>query len=159
MYMERLEVGKGAAVDGLSTAWFRVTALVAAVDTALGKWLTDTHGIGLADYRAVLHLSRASDRELRLNDLARRVGLNQSSVTRLVERLEGKGLAFRDTCPEDGRGVYAVITDQGMDTVEAVREPYEAKIRELLQHVTEEHPHLDRGDAARALEVVAALMR
>ncbi|MDE3723518.1 MarR family transcriptional regulator [Nocardiopsis sp. N85] len=159
MYTEPYEFEGGTEVRGLSAAWSQVSALVGAMDATLGKWLMDTYGIGLADYRAVLHLSKAADRELRLNDLARKVGLNQSSVTRLVGRLEGKKLVFRDTCPDDGRGVYAVITDQGMDTVAVIREPYEAKIRELLRKTTEEYPDLDHGGLDRAFEVIGSLVR
>ncbi|GAA4899696.1 MarR family transcriptional regulator [Streptomonospora salina] len=147
------------AVRSLSAAWSEATAFVTAMDATLSRWLMETYGIGLADYRAMLHLSTASDRELRLNDLARKVGLNQSSVTRLVERLERKELIFRDTCPDDGRGVYAVITDRGVGTVDAIRDPYEGKIRELLQSATEEYPDLGRGDLGRAFEVIGSLIR
>ncbi|MDT0300826.1 MarR family winged helix-turn-helix transcriptional regulator [Streptomonospora wellingtoniae] len=158
MYMEHS--GEGASVvNSVSAAWSQVTATVTAMDAALSKWLMETYGVGLADYRALLHLSRASDRELRLNDLARKVGLNQSSVTRLVERLERKELIFRDTCPDDGRGVYAVMTDQGMGAVDAIRDPYEGKVRELLQNATEDYPELGHGDLGRAFEVIGSLIR
>ena len=66
----------------------------------------------LSDYRALDLLTHSPDHELRITELANRLGLKQSSATRLVERLEDKDLVFRDTCPEDGRGVYAVVTEQ-----------------------------------------------
>ena len=50
----------------LSASWEQVAAIVAAVDATLGKWLVDNYNIGLTEYRAVLHLSRTSDRELRI---------------------------------------------------------------------------------------------
>ncbi|MBR7503975.1 MarR family transcriptional regulator, partial [Mycobacterium tuberculosis] len=69
---------------------------MAAVDATLVRLLTANYGSLLTEYRAALHLSRSSDHELRINDLAHSVGLNQSSATRLVGRMEAKGLAFRD---------------------------------------------------------------
>jgi DNA-binding MarR family transcriptional regulator len=142
----------------LSSAWSQVAAVVSEVDATLGKWLTDTHNIGLTDYHAVLHLSKAPDRELRINELADRVHLNQSSATRLVGRLEAKGLAFRDTCPDDKRGVYAVITDHGANVVNTIREPYEIKLRELLRNADLQHPHLNLVDLDRAFETVRKLV-
>lgn len=145
-------------MQNLSSAWSQVAAVVSAVDAALSKWLTETHNIGLSEYHAVLHLSKASDRELRINDLAQRVGLNQSSATRLVGRLEAKGLALRDTCPDDGRGVYAVVTDHGVNVVNAIGEPYETKLRELLRNAVQEHAHLDLVDLDGAFETIRTLI-
>lgn len=149
---------KADALRNLSSAWSQVAAVVSEVDATLGKWLSDTHNIGLTDYHAVLHLSKASDRELRINELAEKVHLNQSSATRLVGRLEAKGLAFRDTCPDDRRGVYAVITDHGVNVVNTIREPYETKLCELLRNADQQHPHLNLVDLDRAFETVRKLV-
>jgi DNA-binding MarR family transcriptional regulator len=142
----------------LGSEWSRVAAFAAAVDTTLGKWLVDAHRVGLTDYRALVHLAQAPDKELRVNDLALRLGLNQSSTTRLVHRLEAKGLARRDTCPDDARGVYAVVTRQGEDLVAEVRGPYEARIRELLGDVTSHSPQLDPEQLTRTLGSVSDLV-
>lgn len=157
MHINSTELGQTGSPRQLSTAWDQVAAVVAAVDGALGKWLSETHGIGQADYRAMVQLSRAPDRELRISELAAKIGLNQSSVTRLVGRLESKGLIVRDTCPDDGRGVYAVITDRGLDTVREVGEHYETKIRELLQNVAKQHLQLDLTGADRAFVTIGEL--
>lgn len=149
---------KAGALRNLTSAWSKVAAVVSEVDATLGKWLTDTYNIGLTDYQAALHLSKEPDRELRINELAARVHLNQSSATRLVGRLEAKGLAFRDTCPDDRRGVYAVITDQGVNVVNTIREPYEAKLSELLRRADQQHPHLNLTDLDRAFETVRKLV-
>lgn len=158
MYMEPSEPAEAPLGHSLSAAWSQVAAIAAAVDTTLGKWLVDNYGIGLTEYRAALHLSRASDRELRISELSQRVSLNQSSVTRLVGRMETKELAYRDTCPDDGRGVYAVITDSGLDTVAKIREPFEAKIRELLSGAAEQYPQLNLVDLDRSFEMINELI-
>lgn len=151
MHMQSSEVG----TDAVDAAWSRVTAFAAAIDAGLDKWLADTHRVGLTEFRALALVSRAADKELRVNDLAQRVGLNQSSATRLVSRLESKGLARRDLCPDDRRGVYAVITDQGEELLRAARGPYRDRLRELLTDVP---PHLDAGELTRALREVAGLV-
>lgn len=142
----------------LSASWEQVTAIIAAVDTTLGKWLVDNYNIGLTDYRAMLHLSRASNRELRITELANRVGLTQSSVTRLVGRMETKGLAFRDNCPDDGRGVFAVITDAGLKVVAEIREPYESKICELLGDAAKKYPQLNLADLDHSFQAISKLI-
>ena len=109
---------------------------------------------GLTDYRALALLSRASDHELRISDLAVRVGLNQSSTTRLVGRLELKGLVTRDTCPEDGRGVYAVTTKAGLDLAHELATPYSEKLAGLL---TTPPAITAPGTAGRAFHTIADL--
>ncbi|GAA1271551.1 MarR family transcriptional regulator [Sphaerisporangium rubeum] len=93
--------------------WGRVLALHAHVERQLTHALQRRHGIGLSEFRALECLIQVEDGELRMQDLADKVGLGQSSVTRLVGRLFSAGFAFRDLCPDDKRGVYAVITDAG----------------------------------------------
>lgn len=150
MHMQASAKGS-ATVDGLSSAWSQVAVFASAVDASLGKWLADTYRIGLTEYRALVHLAKAADKELRVNDLAQRVGLNQSSVTRLVSRLEAKGLTRRDICPDDRRGVYAVITEQAEALLQEVRGPYEQQVRDLLSDVATHYPQLDASQLSRAL--------
>ncbi|MFD3509588.1 MarR family winged helix-turn-helix transcriptional regulator [Nocardia sp. NPDC058666] len=142
----------------VSADWSRVAAFAAAVDVSLGKWLADQHGIGLTEYRAVAHLSAAADKELRVNDLAVQVGLNQSSVTRLVSRLEAKGLAIRDLCPDDRRGVYAVITEKGESLLHDSRAAYDEQVRELLGNAGKHFPHFDLIQLRRSLAAVGDLI-
>jgi DNA-binding MarR family transcriptional regulator len=141
--------------EDLGSAWAQVAAFAAAVDAKLGRWLTDTYGIGLSEYRAMSHLSQSSAKELRVNELAQKSGLNQSSVTRLLSRLEAKSLAYRDTCPDDGRGVYAVISDDGESLLARMRQAYEAKLEELLGEPGKHLPEIDPRRAGSALQDVS----
>ncbi|MFD7625470.1 MarR family winged helix-turn-helix transcriptional regulator [Streptomyces sp. NPDC059851] len=104
--------------------WDRVLTLHARVERHLGQALQRRHGMGLSEYRALEDLSQASDGELRMQELADRVGLGQSSVTRLVGRLDAAGYAYKDLCPDDKRGVYAVITEEGRQQYAAARSTY-----------------------------------
>ncbi|MBQ1090513.1 MULTISPECIES: MarR family winged helix-turn-helix transcriptional regulator [Streptomyces] len=93
--------------------WAKVLTLHAYVERQLTQALQRRHGVGLSEFRALECLVHADEGELRMQDLADRVGLGQSSVTRLVGRLFAAGFAVRDLCPDDKRGVYAVITEDG----------------------------------------------
>ncbi|MEV4422480.1 MarR family winged helix-turn-helix transcriptional regulator [Patulibacter sp. NPDC049589] len=149
---------KATVATDASAAWSRVAAFASAVDASLGKWLLETYRVGLTEYRALAHLEDAPDNELRVNDLAQRVGLNQSSATRLVSRLYAKGLTRRDVCPDDARGVYAVITEQGATLVHEVRGPYEDRVRELLGGAAAHFPQVDAVQLGRDVTDVGALI-
>lgn len=143
--------------EDLSSSWSQVAVFAAAVDASLGKWLTDSHGIGLTDYRALAHLQRAPGKELRVSELAHLIGLNQSSVTRLVSRLEAKNMTYRDTCPDDGRGIYAVITEHGESLLGELQGPYVDKVHHILGNIGTHFPELDAHQLADALRDVSTL--
>ncbi|MEU4385486.1 MarR family transcriptional regulator [Promicromonospora sp. NPDC023805] len=149
----------GPLLGDISTAWSKVAAFTSAVDASLDRWLSDTYRVGLTEFRALALVSHASDKELRVNDLAQQVGLNQSSATRLVSRLETKGYMRRDLCEDDGRGVYAVITEQGEALVQRARSPYEDRVTELLTSASTHFPNTDTAQLGRALQDVEALLK
>ncbi len=108
-----------------SDSWLKLIHVVANVEAELGKVLQEQHGLGLSEYRALQILSRSPDSELRMQELASHLRLNQSSVSRMVERLERGGLTVRDLCPDDKRGVYTVLTDKGRARLESAQPDYE----------------------------------
>ncbi|MEU6329220.1 MarR family transcriptional regulator [Streptomyces sp. NPDC047049] len=112
--------------------WDRLGALHTRVEQELAKALQQHHGIGLSEYRALARLAHADDGELRMQELADLIGLNQSSVSRLASRLESSGLTRRDLCPDDRRGVYSVITDEGRDVHAQARPTYDGALRAAL---------------------------
>lgn len=158
MHMQVSNQDETKPIADLSAAWSQIAAFASAMDASLGRWLMDAYRIGLTDYRALAHLSQASEKELRVNDLAQRIGLNQSSATRLVSRLEAKDLTYRDTCPDDGRGVYAVITEQGETLLREVRGAYEERVRGLLGNMGVHHPELDARRVTYALRDISNLI-
>ncbi|MEV0650640.1 MarR family transcriptional regulator [Phytomonospora sp. NPDC050363] len=95
--------------------WTDLVALHGRVEQRLAAVLLRQHSLGLSEYRALCHLAKSADGELRMQELAELTGLNQSSVTRLVHRLEKAGLARRTHCAQDRRGVYTEITPDGRE--------------------------------------------
>ncbi|MFJ8045924.1 MarR family winged helix-turn-helix transcriptional regulator [Kitasatospora sp. NPDC096147] len=116
--------------------WNRVLTLHTYVERELALALQRRHGIGLSEYRSLEHLQHSASSELRMQDLADKVGLGQSSITRLVGRLETAGFAFKDLCPSDKRGVYAVITDEGRQRYQAARATYAEVLSSALNTFT-----------------------
>src|SRR5438477_13005318 len=76
---------------------------------------SSVHTPGLGDLPAaqLYALSELARDDLRMSELAGRLGLAESTVTRLVDRLESAGLATRRTSPPDRRCVVAELTPTG----------------------------------------------
>jgi DNA-binding MarR family transcriptional regulator len=87
----------------------------AAVVRKLERDLAGEVGMPLAWYDVLLQLAEAPERRLRMADLADRVLLSRSGLTRLVDRLQSAGLVMREPYPGDARGLYTVLTAAGLD--------------------------------------------
>jgi DNA-binding MarR family transcriptional regulator len=76
-------------------------------------------GLGLLPEEAdlLMLLEAAPEQRLRMADVSRSLGVSKSGVTRLVDRLEGRGLIERAACPKDRRVTYAGLTDAGRAVV------------------------------------------
>jgi DNA-binding MarR family transcriptional regulator len=72
------------------------------------------YGLSLVEFEVLLRLGRSPGRLLRMNQLAGQVALTTSGLTRVVDRLERAGLVCRQACPEDRRGLWAVLTEPGL---------------------------------------------
>ena len=91
------------------------------------------HDMPLAVYDVLVQLSEAPERRLRMTELADRVLLSRSGLTRLVDRLEKDGLVERAACPGDARGTLAVLTETGLARL---REAAPTHLRGIDEHVT-----------------------
>ena len=94
-------------------AWVSFLRSHAAITRELSVQLQREHGLTLNDYEVLLHLSHAENGMLRRVDLAERVLLTASGITRLLEGLERAGYVAKETCASDARVSYAKLTDAG----------------------------------------------
>ncbi|HEU0113636.1 MAG TPA: MarR family transcriptional regulator [Thermomicrobiales bacterium] len=94
-------------------AWRALLNAQAAAVGAIERDLAAAGHIPLLWYDVLVALSEAPDERLRMHELAERVVLSRSGLTRLVDRLEGAGLLCRAACPGDRRGAFAVLTAAG----------------------------------------------
>ena len=110
----------------------RLTAMGLLIETYAGlqaKFAPSLTAAGLAttDFDVLLRLARSAGQRLRMTDLATQTALSTSGITRVVDRLEQRGLVARESCPSDRRGAFAVLTAAGQDLIGGV----------LAQHVAD----------------------
>jgi DNA-binding MarR family transcriptional regulator len=103
----------------------------------------------------LVQLSAMPDRSLRMSELADRLVTSKSGLTYQITQLERAGLVARRSCPSDVRGVFAELTDQGMDVLRAAAPGHVAAVRDALIDVLEPE-QLDQmavglGEVARRL--------
>jgi DNA-binding MarR family transcriptional regulator len=132
-------------------AWVAFLQAYAVVTRRLEAELQAERGLGLADYDALVQLAVAEDRRLRMSELADRVVLSRSGVSRLVDRLEADGLVARRACPTDARGSWAELTPAGLDRL---RTAAPVHLRGVDEHFLSPIAEADREGLVRALEGV-----
>ena len=127
-------------------AWVRLLRAHAALTRCLDATLRRKHGLTLNDYEVLVQLANAEGGRLRRVDLAERVLLTQSGITRLLEGLESAGLVERAGCATDGRVVYARLTDAGYARcAEAAQTHLEDVRRHFFERFSEEELHTLAG--------------
>lgn len=113
-------------------AWISFLRSHAAITRELSVQLQREHDLTLNDYEVLLHLSQADGGMLRRVDLAERVLLTASGITRLLEGLEESGYVCKQTCPSDARVSYAKLTDEGDAKLREARVTHLRGIGELF---------------------------
>jgi len=106
--------------DDRITAFGLFLEAFTAVSARIEHELHEAAGISGAEFGVLLRLARTPGHHLRMTDLADASGLSTSGMTRLVDRLVAAGLVERAACPNDRRGLEAVLTAKGRKLVEKV---------------------------------------
>ena len=120
-------------------AWTRLLRAHASTTRLLSAELQADHGLTLNDFEVLYVLSRAEGGRMKRVELARRLLLSPSGITRLCEGLERAGLVIRTTCPTDLRIAYAELTPEGRERFEAASCAHVGSIRELMEeHFSED---------------------
>jgi DNA-binding MarR family transcriptional regulator len=113
-------------------AWAQLLRAHSALTRRFSSELLTMHGLTLNGYEVLLHLAHSPDRRLRRVDLAERVLLTPSGITRLLDGLERAGYVCRATSDEDARVSYAVLTDEGHEKLRSAAPTHVGSIRELF---------------------------
>src|SRR5450756_3103621 len=137
-------------------AWTAFLRAYAAVTRRLEAELHAARDLGLAEYDALVQLALADGRRLRMSELAERVVLSRSGVSRLVDRLEATGLVARAACADDARVSWATLTDAGFARL---RDASPIHLRGVETHFLAQIPDDDREALVRALEMVVRGLR
>ena len=111
-------------------AWQALLHAHQQVTRVLDGELRTEHGLSLGDYDVLLRLSRAPDRSLKMTELARRVMMSPSGLTRAADRLVASGLIRRERIEDDARVMLVRLTDEGRGVLRAAARTHLRGIRE-----------------------------
>ncbi|MFE7930253.1 MarR family winged helix-turn-helix transcriptional regulator [Streptomyces sp. NPDC057456] len=127
--------GEAEVEQALVEQWREMLALHARTQCELDRAL-HRHGLCGSDFEVldVLAESAAPDGSCsyRVQEIAERVHLSQSALSRLVARLEKDGLVERGMCAEDRRGVRVALTGKGRALHGDVRPVQRAVLTRML---------------------------
>ncbi|BCB74773.1 MarR family transcriptional regulator [Phytohabitans flavus] len=110
-----------------------MAALNARIESRIDQALEQEHGLSVNEFCVLHHLAGPDGRHIRMQQLATVLVLSQSATTRLVDRLERRGLLTRVLAPEDRRGIYAEATDAGRALLAEAIPTHNAALDEALQ--------------------------
>jgi DNA-binding MarR family transcriptional regulator len=133
-------------------AWRNFITAHARLIDAIDRTLVSAEQLPLHWYDVLIELVEAPEHRLRLHELADRVVLSRSGLTRLLDRLEAAGLLTRQPDPADRRGAYAVLTDKGR---EAIRRSWPVYARGIQQYFAR---HVSDDEARLLIEVFTRLL-
>ena len=117
----------------------------ARLERLLDEDLRSAHDLTLAEYDAMLQLAESPTHRLRMHEIAERVILSRSGVTRLIDRLA------RDGCTTDARGAEAVLTASGLDRL---REAAPTHLRGISDHFLDAMTAAELAAVDRAMNAI-----
>jgi DNA-binding MarR family transcriptional regulator len=107
--------------------------------TGLGRifepQLSADSGLSRQSFDVLVRLARTPEHRLRMSELASQTSLTPSGLTRSVDRLEESGMVSRESCPDDRRGAFAVLSERGRVVMDDAIPLHIAHIDEVLDGV------------------------
>jgi DNA-binding MarR family transcriptional regulator len=110
-------------------AWLSASILL---QDRLVRDMQAQHGLTMADYEILVRLSEIPDRRMRMSELAEVTLSSRSRLSHQVDRMEKAGLISRQSCEDDRRGAFAVMTDEGWRTLVAAAPDHVDSVRRHL---------------------------
>jgi DNA-binding MarR family transcriptional regulator len=128
---------KDDAVEVRAQGWRTLAALHGLIETELERSLQSAAQISVVEYTVLDALSRQDGWHMRMQQLARASALSPSATTRLVNRLEDRGLLTRILCADDRRGIYTELTANGSKLLDQARPVHDATLERTLAEAKE----------------------
>ncbi|MFF4789352.1 MarR family winged helix-turn-helix transcriptional regulator [Streptomyces sp. NPDC001276] len=144
------------ALTALAQGWSALALLHGRIEAQVERALQAGHDLSVREYSLLDVLSRQHDGEgghLQMKQVADAVVLSQSATTRLVTRLEDRGLLERYLCPTDRRGIYTNVTEAGLKLLAQARPTNDGALREALDEAAK---NPDLAPLVRAVESLHA---
>ncbi|GAB1641736.1 MarR family winged helix-turn-helix transcriptional regulator [Krasilnikovia sp. MM14-A1259] len=118
--------------DAQQVCWRAYIESSWALHTRLEEELRAATGLSMADYHVLVALSEAPDHRLRMGQLAGRLVFSPSRLTYQIASMAKRGLVRKQSCPQDGRGQEAVLTDAGLAALTAAAPLHLATVRDTF---------------------------
>ena len=131
------------------TAWRAYLEVMRLLPNHLEDRLHERHGLTLTDYQVLVEVSEADEHRLRMTELSHRTQLSKSRLSHQIGRMERAGLVLRTQCPQDRRGQWAELTEQGWQVLRAAAPEHVEDVRELFFDLLDE----------QQTEVLAGILR
>ena len=125
------------AVEVRAQGWRTLAALHGLIEAQLERALGGEVELSVVEYTVLDALNRQDGWHMRMQQLARAAALSPSATTRLVTRLEDRGLLTRILCVDDRRGIYAELTEQGQELYERARPVHDQTLERVLADAAE----------------------
>lgn len=100
--------------DAEQLLWRRWLTVGTRIQATLAREMQKDNGISIADYEVLVNLSEAPDRRMRIAALADKLQWDRSRLSHQISRMRNRDLVTRETCDEDGRGAFIVLTGAGL---------------------------------------------
>jgi len=124
------------AVEVRAQGWRTLAALHGRIEAALERALNAEADLSVVEYTVLDALSRQDGWHMRMQQLGRAAALSSSATTRLVNRLEDRGLLTRVLCLDDRRGVYTELTAAGQQVHDRARPVHDRTLEQALVEAT-----------------------
>ena len=113
-------------------AWLSVVRLMTWLPWSIDQQLQRDSNLAMVEYQVIAMLSESSRRTMRMSSLAEVTNASLSRLSRVVKRLEDRGLVRREPDPSDGRFTLAILTDEGLQTIVEAAPAHVAHVRSLV---------------------------
>jgi DNA-binding MarR family transcriptional regulator len=125
--------------DTEQTSWRAFVESSWALHTRLEDELRAATGLSMSDYHVMVVLSEAPEHRVRMGELASRLVFAPSRLTYQINSMAKRGLVRKQSCPEDGRGQEAVLTDRGMAELVAAAPKHLETVRDsFIDHLDDD---------------------
>jgi len=118
--------------DDEERTWFGLMEIYDALLRALDARLLAEHNLSLSTFEALMHITHAQEGTISISDLAQRIRLSPSQVSRIAIDLERKGLIERQRSATDSRSTEVAITEAGRAQLQDAAPAYLSTIRAHL---------------------------
>ena len=113
-------------------SWLSVVRLMTWLPWSIDQQLQRDSKLGMVEYQVLAMLSESPERTRRMSSLAEVTNASLSRLSRIVTRLEERGLVRRETDSKDGRFTNAILTEDGLQTLAAAAPGHVAHVRSLV---------------------------